>query len=233
MWYLHNEVIGKPNFAYTRKYDITRILRYRVTMKTTQRWYSAFHHQFGPYLAFDSGRCSAPPCQSTWDKYGYIVGCQVLGTDLVNYPRDFELVDLGPKASTTTARPKMDLSVGGVWYSLPGPCPSMERKDKTQTCLKQELGGRCGSGTGWGNCTYQAELAGELRLDGLCGIHNYTAWFRAGNTEYDWQSDRGKGCSFWDGRHDLKKGTRRLLLIQRLFREKFPGFPVRLPGGCL
>eukprot|EP00928_Gymnodinium_smaydae_P020265 TRINITY_DN17837_c0_g1_i1.p1 TRINITY_DN17837_c0_g1~~TRINITY_DN17837_c0_g1_i1.p1 ORF type:complete len:710 (-),score=60.46 TRINITY_DN17837_c0_g1_i1:90-2219(-) len=92
MWYLHNEVVT----SCPRKNQITRVLRYRLTMMNTESLYTpAPHAQFGPYHGFKAGVCAASTCGEDVAKFGYTVGCQVLPDDIASY------------------RPSP------VWYSLP------------------------------------------------------------------------------------------------------------------
>jgi len=73
---------------------------------------------FGVRVAFDSGKCTGPRCDYDWSKYGYNVGCNNLG----DYPF-----------------PKYDTHFkGGIWYSLPGVCPSMSYMDGDAQCAEQE-----------------------------------------------------------------------------------------------
>jgi len=167
MWYLQNEIIsgawGKANSASGLRFGITRILRYKVTMRATQPLLDAGMH-FGLRVAFDSGQCTNPGCKYDWWKYGYNIGCNKLG----DYPfPEFE-----------TYYP------GGVWYSLPGQCPMKRYNEHTPACEEQEPGGYCpeGSGgmpSGQGNCTYVYENAGELRLEELyqfAGMNQEKFW---------------------------------------------------------
>jgi hypothetical protein len=112
-------------------------------------------------------------------------------------------------------------------------------------------GGHCKDVDGTRHCTYDLEPAGEIRLDALSGIldetegiRTYDDWWkgsyesclnavargqRAGpcehNAEYNPQTDAGVGTSFWNGKHDLKQGLRRMDRVRQLFREKYPHLP--------
>jgi len=211
MWYLHNEVVVST----PRKYGVTRILRFKVTVMNTQELFDATRTQFGSYVAFDSAKCTVPKCGSLWRKFGYVVGCQHLGTDLLNYA-------------------SLDTAEGGYWYSLPGPCPSKSLSErKSQRCKEQEPGGSCGSVNGSRHCTYHVEHAGEVRLDELVGISDYQQFLSSGNWEYDAGKDRGSGISFWDGRHDPSKCRRRLERLRELFGKRYPDLPEAMAEpGC-
>jgi len=178
-----------------RKYSITRILRLKVTLRNPMM----------PYVAFDYGQCTMPHCARLWREHGFKVGCQnvAYGADL----------DAG--------RPGLP----GHWYSLPGPCPSQDRKHKVDACRLAEPGGACRNITGNLDCTYAVEHAGEVRLDELEGIGDYDAFCRAGNLEYSKVADRGRNLSFWDGKTDLAKCRWRYNMIMRAFRMKHPHKP--------
>lgn len=95
LWYLQNEVVTQR----PRKFGISRILRFKFQTKTTAAL-AAKGMNFGVRYAFDSGQCTGPfSCDEQWQKYGYFVGCNNLGSwpfpeYAVHYP-------------------------GAIWYSLP------------------------------------------------------------------------------------------------------------------
>ncbi|CAJ1363880.1 unnamed protein product [Effrenium voratum] len=200
MWYLHNEVVERT----PRKFGITKIIRFKAVVQTraTQPlWEKGMN--FGVRFAFDSGQATGPfecgrdkygpkLCQGPfnrsfdvgmhngsvvgafeWDTYGYFVGCNKLGhfpfpTYKIYYP-------------------------GAVWWSLPGPCPSKNYTDWTDWCKEREPGGYCDeTPTGQGNCTWTYEDAGEITIDELTGIRNYSAFMASGRKEYM----RGQLCVF-------------------------------------
>jgi len=229
MWYLHREVVGST----PRKFHVTRILRYFVTVKITRDYYNTTPSQFGPFVAFDSG--SAKGRSDLWRDYGFVVGCQLVDPSLFNYvARHSESPACHPRASYPCRAPK--------WYSLPGPCPEEKQLQKTPACRSEWPGGMCPSAavTGAHHCTYFADPAGEIRLDELEGIGNYQDWWISankttgarvpnGNVEYSFELDAGIGMGFWDGRHDRENCTRRMESVRRLFRRKYPMYPAELP----
>eukprot|EP00434_Breviolum_minutum_P005716 symbB.v1.2.005036.t1/scaffold291.1/size238869/1 len=121
---------------------------------------------FGIRVAFDSGKCTGPDCDMDWHDYGYNVGCNKLGNwPFPTYDTHFE---------------------GGIWYSLPGSCPSLSylRKSSDEACKLQEPGGKCvGVPTGAGDCTWNYENAGELQLTELYNEHTTEKAFWAGNSD--------------------------------------------------
>jgi len=198
LWYLHNEVVT----LCPRKYNITRILRLKVTVKLPT---------IG-YVAFDSGQCTVPFCEKLWDQRGFKVGCQV-----VPYGVAFGSGHTG---------------IPGHWYSLPGPCPSQPRWRKTRACEVAEPGGACKEGVWDDKCTYMVEFSGEVRLDDLTGIRDYAAFCRAGSLEYNLQMDSGVNFKFWDGKFNLDKCRQRYETLLEAFRYKYPNEPADLGSLC-
>eukprot|EP00446_Apocalathium_sp_SHHI-4_P079332 CAMPEP_0177487408 /NCGR_PEP_ID=MMETSP0369-20130122/29606_1 /TAXON_ID=447022 ORGANISM="Scrippsiella hangoei-like, Strain SHHI-4" /NCGR_SAMPLE_ID=MMETSP0369 /ASSEMBLY_ACC=CAM_ASM_000364 /LENGTH=505 /DNA_ID=CAMNT_0018963707 /DNA_START=1 /DNA_END=1518 /DNA_ORIENTATION=- len=315
MWYLHNEVVP----SVPRKFGVTRVMRYKLTMKNTEEFYSQFPKQFGPFVAFDSAKCTAPWCNEIWEKHGFVIGCQNLDRYVANYVRDYvpppanaremvvrqlkedhgdegeedEEMEVAARSSmrgrqgqkhderhsekhvpkttrtatmtvTTTMRPHItDSFHGGIWYSLPGSCPESFIEDKNASCIKRMPGGRCPKGAmvdGSTDCTYDYEPAGEISLDELSGIldpargvNSYDEWWKTSyelclnsvargeregpcehRMEYSTKIDQGVGTDFWNGKHDLKQGVRRMNRVRQLFREKYPHLPDDIAGpACL
>mmetsp|Transcript_82392 Transcript_82392/g.233662 ORF Transcript_82392/g.233662 Transcript_82392/m.233662 type:complete len:457 (+) Transcript_82392:125-1495(+) len=234
LWYLHNEVI----VSNPRKYDVTRIIRFRVTVKTTQHGYAMTHSQFGPFTAFDRGQCTVPTCDSIFQQNGYLVGCQ--NTDSSQ--------GLGNYVSLQSVPCTPPNCKEGTWYSLPGPCPSYPLENKDYTCNGTSPGGQCqfvyGDGgvtgfdeapvTGENDCTYYAKWAGQIHLNELIGLPpdlaSYQAFWQAQNWEYNVASDAGVctenyNCTFWNGRNDQEACAVRQRYIQDTFDAKFPFYP--------
>jgi len=118
-----------------------------------------------------------------------------------------------------------------TWFDLPGACPSRDWDKKTASCIKKEPGGRCPIDkpvTGQWNCTWKLEYKGELTLEELSGIRNYAEFCMLGKREYDHNTDRGVGFSFWDGIHDARKCTWRMHQVLQAFRRKYPWEPEHL-----
>lgn len=212
MWYLHNEIVGRADWGYRRKFDITRILRYKVQTRAPQTLFEAGMN-FGVRFAFDSGQCTGPfSCDEAWQNYGYFVGCNRFG-NFTSFPF-----------------PNFPVAYQGVWYSLPGKCPQMKYMDKSKAgskgedCLENQPGGFCqGEPTGAADCTYNFEAAGEISLDELEGITDYNAFIAAGNKEYDRITDHGTGMTFWNSINDQKLAAWRVDQATKLFEKHYPG----------
>jgi len=215
MWYLHREVVA----SVPRKFNVSRILRYMVTMQNTAPLYQRTHRQFAPFVAFDSG--SAPGRTAEWERDGFNVGCQHVDEKLYSY---FNL-DGAP----------------GRWYSLPGPCPDERVGSKTPACIAKWPGGACETAmvTGAPDCTYYTEFAGEILLDELEGIENYNTWWVGkdanngtipnGNIEYKYVADRGVGMDFWNFRQNKTACDARMTAVTKQFKRKYPDLPEALP----
>jgi hypothetical protein len=207
-WYLHNEVV----VAAPRKYRIDRIKRWKISMRTTQEFWNVHHRSFGPFTAFDGGRCTgncgSPDSEKSdaiFNQYGYLVGCQQAS--------DASQSGYRAKTKTRYCDPKLEGGKGQcqsnapIWYSLPGECPtkgfeegkiSGEEADqsseiiaaKDDACRAVHPGGRCSDGeaaTGAPDCTFWMEDAGQIYLDELVGFETgeaYDEW---------WQSNTGTG----------------------------------------
>jgi hypothetical protein len=209
LWYLHNEVVCHC----PRRFDITRILRYKVTYKPTQPLIDTGRH-FGVRYSFDSGKSSGPweAQGDTWDKYGYVMGCN----DMVHDTFPFPLWRVHyPNAA---------------WYSMPGPCNSVKWNEVNDACKATEPGGMCeGTPTGAGNCTFSYEDAGEILLDEVIGIKDdsnnkghHDAWCQEGCREYSFHADKGRCTSFWDDMKDWAKNQWRIEQIDKAFKTKYP-----------
>eukprot|EP00439_Symbiodinium_sp_Y106_P013305 s3125_g1.t3 len=142
MWYLHNEIVGRADWGYKRKFNITRIIRYKMQTKATQPLIDRGMN-FGVRFAFDSGQCTGPfSCDEAWQNYGYFVGCNKL-------QQGFPF-------------PDFKVAYDGTWYSLPGKCPQMQYFEKTNSskgsrgldCLSHQPGGFCEEPSGTADCTY-------------------------------------------------------------------------------
>jgi len=180
MWYIQNEVVSGA-YGPGNKFGITRILRLKVQVRATQPLLDA-GMSFGVRVAFDSGKCTGPKCDYDWSKYGYNVGCNNLG----DYP--FPTYDTHFK--------------GGIWYSLPGACPSRSYMDGDAQCAEQEPGGKCpGKPTGAGDCTWNYEPAGQIMLSELY----------ANSSKQD----------FWDKPNDDAANLRKVKTAQALFEAKY------------
>lgn len=227
MWYLHHEVVGSR----PRKFHVTRILRYKVTMQNTQEYYDRFKKQFGNFVAFDTGR--APGYNDDWDRYGFNVGCQLVsGVFAYESPPSLQ-PSCSPPDSPGCTSPK--------WYSLPGPCPELAQGAKTPDCLAKYPGGRCDSAyvSGQKDCTYWAEFAGQIILSELEGITDYDHWWlkkdaKGGtvpnwNIEYSPSLDKGIGMTFWDDGHNKTRCSERMDAVTKLFKQHFPDYPETLP----
>jgi len=193
--YLHDEVV----ITCPRKHDITKIRRLKVTMYNTQDLHKIPPHaQFGPYAAFEEGRCRVPGCKKLWNRFGFVVGCQKKGTAVAHY-------------------------VDGIWYSLPGRCPERPFFHKSRFCMRYERGGRCGAPNGHRHCTWNVEDAGEIRLDELEGLTDFNNHCKPGDVAYDPRNDTGTITNFWQGKKDPWTCSQREAKLKALFKQRAAG----------
>ncbi|CAK9041934.1 unnamed protein product [Durusdinium trenchii] len=122
---------------------------------------------FGLRVAFDYGNCTGPTCRYDWENLAWVV---------LYYARaplgfDWELSDAGENYGYNVGCnnlgsfpfPKYETNyTGGIWYSLPGPCPSMPFYQQNGACERLQPGGKCdGTPTGSGDCGWTADPQGE------------------------------------------------------------------------
>merc|ERR1719215_171744 len=138
------------------------------------KYYNAHKKKFGMFSSFGAGKCNVPHCNSLWDTYGPVVGCQPEDPEVANYHPDSQSVPVGTlmgeeeKACQECKAP--------IWYSLPGPCPQHEYGAKTKQCVWDFPGGDCGNDldtgepnpvTGADDCTFNSKWQGEVFVDEL------------------------------------------------------------------
>lgn len=75
------------------------------------------------------------------------------------------------------------------------------------------------------------ERAGEVRINELTGMHNYSAFCEAGNVEYNPLTDRGRKFGFWDGKYDPLQCRQRYESVMKAFEYKYPDQPTKLGAG--
>merc|ERR1712045_123103 len=198
MWYLHNEVVCST----PRKYGIKRIVRLKVQVATPRRL-KAKGMKFGVRFAYDGETCTgAGPwvgpsaCREQWRRYGYFVGCNLLG----QYP--FPMASQGFPVHYPNA----------TWYSLPrkGRCKGKGPPTGEDNCVYQYKKA--------GEVTVD-EVAGITN-------YWSNANDRPGWKEYDLMLDHGTDRpSFWDKKFDDGHCLERLKKAQKVFKDKYPDDP--------
>jgi len=182
MWYIQNEVVSGA-YGSGNKFGIERVRRFKVSMKATQPLINAGMN-FGVRVAFDFGNCTGPSCIYDWKHYGYNIGCNNLGS----FPF--------PKYETYYP--------GAVWYSLPGPCPQMPYYSQTPRCEQLQPGGKCGSPTGSGDCTWSYEDEGEqIWLGDVYGASNMSMQ------------------QFWNNSNSTTANEFKIKIVRDLFEKKY------------
>jgi len=224
--YVHYEVVNSQVRderlgTCMRHYGITRIVRFRLSMFNPPAIFNGFGQlrpQFGPFVAFDQGRCTSCVDQNAniFDhRGGYFVGCQKQKQSTYHYTDN------------------------AVWYSLPGRCPSQVWARKTDLCKKLQPGGECEKGRqpdGSPSCTWSIEQMGEVRLDELTGLTNYSQFCKLGYAEFAMTAEGRRstgGVCFWDGRENDTSNQERIAHVLRAFKRKYPSKPKdMMPPAC-
>lgn len=62
---------------------------------------------------------------------------------------------------------------------------------------------------------------GEVLVNDLSGISDLAAFCAAGNVEYDENTDKGRGCSFWDDKFNASRNKERVLALERHFAQRY------------
>jgi len=231
LWYLHNEIVAFPDMDWKiRHFNITRIIRFKVTVQNPPEFYERHHRKFAAFVAFGAGKCSVPNCDSIWKKYGAVVGCQAADTKVANYRSMWQ--------TQTSESHCTDGCNAPLWFSLPGPCPSHEYGAKTSDCIWYNPGGDCGKDkevNGARDCTYYAQWYGEIRLDELLNFTRgdgrrgtFYDFTTSGGREYDKNTDMGVYTNFWDNIHSEKANRQRIDTVRWLFSKKYPKYPTEL-----
>lgn len=219
MWYLHHEIVT----ACPRRFGVTRIRRFRIRTKATPELY-ATGRNFGWRYAFDAGRCSdynGGCVKKEYSNLGYNVGCNKFTSEWA-YPGNRE-------------DPQYE---GGIWFSLPGECPSMKWDEATAQCKADEPGGKCEHPTGAHDCTWSIEDAGDISVDELVGnplrYEGNEAFCARGCKEYSFNNPRDLGLctNFWDGLYHEWKNYKRIERAQWMFETKYPDMPILEDPEC-
>lgn len=241
LWYLHHEVVIQA----PRKFDITRILRYKVQMKATNPLLY-LNMNFGVRFAFDKGQATGPfVCgrENITSKDGTTEGvkpkfCGEDGPfkedwlpDMKPYDSAFEYTAYGYNVGCNNLGeypfPTEPVYYpNAVWYTLPGKCPNNLYYNKNQECQAVQPGGYCPGvvPNGNGTCTWNYEEAGEIDLNELVGIEDYNMW-RWSHREYNPETDKGIAFSWWDGIDNQTANAKRVEQAAKLFNTRYPDLP--------
>mmetsp|Transcript_1850 Transcript_1850/g.3867 ORF Transcript_1850/g.3867 Transcript_1850/m.3867 type:complete len:452 (+) Transcript_1850:197-1552(+) len=217
LWYLHNEIVVHPSLQRSGTFFATpktRVEKYKVSTRATQPLYDKGMN-FGVVNAFDLTKCTGPFACYNFERYGYSVGCENWEGGAASFPHGQWVNE--------------NKYPGATWYALPGPCSSKGMGAKTEACMQEEPGGACPDGvtepTGEGNCTYVYEKVGEISIDELEGLTDPSTFKAMSYQEYNKQTDRGYGMSFWNDKRSVKANQDRIAHALDLFKTKYPDHP--------
>jgi len=235
LWYLHNECIftctgegflAKAGKLGDRKFGIDRIRRFKLTMKATAPLKAKTGRDFSVLKSFDAGENTGPHRNANgkfgvgtgkmsipeYSEFGFPVGCGYIG----RFPHeDWQSGLRYPEA---------------IWYSLTGPCPTMNFKEESKECDDSLPGGLCDHVTGQGNCTYSYEDAGYIMIDELVGITpkwaNREEFCKQCKTEGNRGGPGGCGLNFWgENIMDVASNARQVKMAVALFEGRYPNMP--------
>lgn len=209
--YVHREVIGRNVVEDTqkpkcmRKYDIDRIVRYEVTMKSTEDAVKRDLSGFLGFVTFQNGSCSQANCsQVWWNEYGYVPGCEDANSEDQPYP-------------------------SAQHYSFPGRCPNKNPVEWcTQETAMMEPGGACSTPEGHWNCTYNYRPKDYIFLDELVGIlpeyRSFSDFCQDDGVEFNGPADDDENVTldFWKDYGNEEKNKERVEALRQLFAKKFP-----------
>ncbi|CAE7449237.1 ENDOU, partial [Symbiodinium necroappetens] len=240
LWYLHHEVVIQA----PRKFQISRILRYKVQMRATAPLLRLGMH-FGVRLAYDKGQATGPfVCGRTnvTNKDGTTEGykpkfcgdgafkAQYL-PDLKPYKNEYEYSAYGYNVGCNKLGeypfPMHPVYYpNAIWYTLPGACPNNLYYNKDNSCQASQPGGYCPNmePNGNGTCTWNYEDAGEISLDELVGIKDYASWMHS-HREYDPETDEGVKFGWWNGINSTTANQERVRQAAELFDRRYPYMP--------
>jgi len=180
-----------------RKSSMDKVVFYKLEIVQPEAALEAYDasnefHEYGPYMAMDSGQCTPIATDTLSDDCYALYGGN--GESKVG-------MCIGGNSRSTDARAPYP---NNVWFDLPSSCVMETFSDKTDSCRQEYSGGLCSYGTkpDGETCTFSYEILGWIKLDDLVGItelgySNYTEFCEAGNIEFwceDWDTDcSGRG----------------------------------------
>mmetsp|Transcript_14857 Transcript_14857/g.41057 ORF Transcript_14857/g.41057 Transcript_14857/m.41057 type:complete len:280 (-) Transcript_14857:16-855(-) len=204
LWYLHNEVVWHSGGRHGTYFThpVTRLVKFKIQMRATQPLYD-LGMNFGVVNTMDSNKCTGPFMCDNLQRYGGTVGCETWERGNPNNFPHHQWDDLNSYP-------------GATWYSLPeaGHCPEGVTP------------------TGEGSCVYSYEYKGEITIDQLEGIKNFTSFTQEGGREYNPKLDDGVHLSFWKYIKDERFCQWRIDQAKRLFKEKYPWMEELVEPAC-
>jgi hypothetical protein len=220
--YVHRWVVSTS----PRLKGIDRIKRWQVTTRTTREYFNAKDgRSFGWFWNFTDGQCVDEQCYDFYRHFGLIVGCGWAPHDEAHQAAYRSFAPAYPDKKDKNIAD--DATRVPLYWSLPGECPSAG-KDKDVNCKDNLPGGRCSMAVGAPDCTWSATDAGEILLDELAEIEDYSSFASGNNQEYDLDSDAGRGTEFWNGMNDRNKCDYRMNKAEGLFAKKYKEFASRM-----
>ncbi|EQC27742.1 hypothetical protein SDRG_14491 [Saprolegnia diclina VS20] len=231
--YVQSECIASPTPDCQRKNNVKNIVFYDITIVQPNASLAQFqtnqavYPEYGPYLAMDSGACTASG--------------STLPTECLQYNGLNGTANLGPfVGGVTSTADARALYPNTIWFSYPNSCVQSTWSTKTAACRQQFTGGLCPFGVkpDGVKCTYSYTILGWVALDDVVGITSMTnlntnAPFKdfkefctakkiefgvttaANGSFVDVQSD----LTFWDNPNDVAANTARAQAVVDMYTK--------------
>mmetsp|Transcript_42371 Transcript_42371/g.89728 ORF Transcript_42371/g.89728 Transcript_42371/m.89728 type:complete len:402 (+) Transcript_42371:472-1677(+) len=199
LWHLGDSIVGTS--CPERRHGVQRIVRYNVSMWTSEAMFDATSKTFAPASVVHEGQ--------------YVDGV----------PNEFATQGFSPGCARKLLTTNQSSRGMAVMFSFPGPCPSLPTWNRTDACRELEPGGQCQEPDGTQSCTWNARRLGAVSLDELTGIGNYAEFCKAGGQEYNVTLGRGVHNTFWNSLSDFNSNMARMKALSALFSRYFPWHP--------
>ncbi|OQS06613.1 hypothetical protein THRCLA_20337 [Thraustotheca clavata] len=243
--YVQSECIASPTDQCQRKNKVKNIVFYDITFAQPNATLAAFgtntnvYPEYGPYLAMDSGACTA-------------TSGSTLPTECLEYNGLNGTINLGSFVggvpSTADARA---LYPNTIWFSYPNSCVHQPWSKKTPACRQQFTGGLCPFGTKPDgiSCTFSYTILGYISLDDLVGItklnntatgkpfKDFNEFCLAKKVEFNATTatngsfvDVKSDLTFWDNPNDVDANAARAKVVVDLYTANIKTPMTALPS---
>ncbi|TMW61023.1 hypothetical protein Poli38472_014484 [Pythium oligandrum] len=216
----------------TRKNKMRNIVFYEVMIAQTNETIAQYQDswnapEYGPFLAMDSGACTAqgdstpPEC--------------LMFNGVDGYPNVGPFVGAGIKLDDPRA-PYPD----NYWFSFPNTCPQKVWAEKTDECRSSTRMGLCPVGVAPDGvtCTFAYDILGWVTIDDVVGITNesyaggkyanFTEWCEATEKNIEFAGDvqtgaMEEGLDFWKDPTDKEANAARAKKVVEVYNAMVAG----------
>ncbi|KDO32269.1 hypothetical protein SPRG_02748 [Saprolegnia parasitica CBS 223.65] len=241
--YVQSECIASPTPDCKRKNNVKNVVFYDMTIVQPNASLAQFQQneavypEYGPYLAMDSGACTASGA--------------TLPTECLQYNGLNGTANLGPfVGGVTSTADARALYPNTIWFSYPNSCVQTPWSGKTPACRQQFAGGLCPFGVkpDGVKCTFSYTILGWVALDDVVGITsmtnpttkapfaNYSEFCNAKLTEFSasllpnnsW-GEVTSNLTFWKSPNDPAANQARAQVVVETYSKKLSGNMVAIP----